>query len=118
MSVVVTPSTLTIPPTFTQQLQASGGVAPYTWSVAPGGAGGTIDADGLYTAPSGVGIDLIIATDSDAEEGYCDVIVDNPLTLLPSLGAIGVNQSQPFAAVGGTPPYQYSLVNGVGYVDP
>lgn len=45
---------------------ASGGTAPYTYSVLPGGAGGTIDSStGMYTSPVGsVGTDVIQVTDS------------------------------------------------------
>jgi hypothetical protein len=45
---------------------ASGGTEPYVYSVAPGGAGGTIDPDtGIYVSPVGTaGLDTIIVTDS------------------------------------------------------
>ena len=41
--------------------------AGVTWSVAPGGAGGTIDQTGLYTAPAvvGSGVDTVVATSND-----------------------------------------------------
>lgn len=44
---------------------ASGGVEPYTYEVVAGGAGGTIDSDGYYTAPQNYGVDIIRVTDSD-----------------------------------------------------
>lgn len=44
----------------------SGGTAPYTWSVAPGGVGGTINSStGIYLSPINVeGTDTIVVTDS------------------------------------------------------
>lgn len=58
-------------PKLTASFLASGGTPPYAYSVAPGGAGGSIDAGtGIYTAPALVSddplkfYDTIIATDS------------------------------------------------------
>lgn len=66
---------------------ASGGTAPYTYSVQAGGAGGTINSStGVYTAPSSPGVDTILAVDSlgaqetreikagTALELFCDII--------------------------------------------
>lgn len=44
---------------------ATGGSAPYVFSVVPGGAGGSINgSSGLYAAPTTVGVDTIQVTDS------------------------------------------------------
>lgn len=57
-------------------VMAFDGVQPYTFSIAPGGAGGSIDQDGIYTAPAYISapradisetFDTIIATDADGE---------------------------------------------------
>ena len=48
----------------TTYISVSGGVLPYTYSIVSGGAGGTIDGLGKYTAPSTSGIDTIKVTDS------------------------------------------------------
>lgn len=44
---------------------AIGGVPPYTYSVEPGGVGGTIDVNGVYTSPYAIGKDTIKVVDSD-----------------------------------------------------
>lgn len=69
--------------------KASGGVPPYVYSVAPGGAGGTIDAStGLYTAPStrtdespDKTIDTITVTDSTSDIASADISVLSPIEL-------------------------------------
>ena len=38
----------------------------FTWTVAAGGAGGSVSSSGLYTAPLANGSDTVIATDSSA----------------------------------------------------
>lgn len=52
-------------PGYLTVFSATGGTAPYAYSVQPGGAGGTIDAAlGTYTAPATPGTDTILVTDS------------------------------------------------------
>ncbi len=115
--IAVTPNAPVIQPTFTQQFSASGGVEPYTWSVAPGGLGGTIDSNGLYTSPDDSGIDTIIATDFNGDEGDTFIAVEPLLGLLPALTMIGRNTITPLAATGGVPPYAYAKTSGPGYID-
>ena len=64
-AISVTPASPTILTGSTQQFTASvAGTTStaVTWSVLPGGAGGTISSSGLYTAPSRAGTDNVIAT--------------------------------------------------------
>lgn len=60
----------------------TGGTGPYTYAVLPGGAGGTIDANGLYTAPNVVGTDTIEATDALNAKGTKSIAVLHPMGLL------------------------------------
>jgi hypothetical protein len=61
----------------------SGGTAPYTWSVVPGGAGGSINAStGEYTSPSGIGVDVIQVVDSVAASAQYSMTVGYPLMLV------------------------------------
>jgi len=70
MSLTLAQSKTALGPNCTASFLASGGTEPYTYSVAPGGANGTIDSDGLYTAPAVVpadpdlDYDTIVVTDS------------------------------------------------------
>jgi len=72
----------------TASFSAAGGVTPYVWSIAPGGAGGAIDSNtGVYTAPSVLtsdpakAYDLIIATDSSLDQSQSRILVGDPLKL-------------------------------------
>ncbi len=70
---------------------ANGGTLPYVYSVAAGGAGGTIVASGAdagnYTAPSSVNTDpakasdTIVVTDDDAATASASILVGTPLLL-------------------------------------
>jgi hypothetical protein len=66
--------------------QAVSGVAPYTYSVQAGGAGGSINpSTGLYVSPSNTGVDTIIAIDSTTPSPQmvtATVIVATPIELV------------------------------------
>jgi hypothetical protein len=64
-TVTVTPSSAVVGENQTYQFTAvvTGATdTSVTWSVQPGGAGGTINSSGLYTAPPSPGTDTVIAT--------------------------------------------------------
>lgn len=62
----------------------SGGEEPYTYSVSPGGVGGSINSStGIYTAPRNItGIDTVVVTDDDGATASLDVSVLNSLELV------------------------------------
>ena len=124
---ITTPSSLAAGITgtpYTQQFAASGGVAPYVWSVAAGSIpsglsfststgllSGTPTTPGTYNFTIGV-VDGSKQTDSVA---YTIAIVA-PLsittaTTLPG-GVVGAAYTQTFAATGGSSPYQWSVSTG------
>ena len=124
---ITTPSSLAagiIGTPYTQQFAASGGVAPYVWSVAAGSIpsglslststgllSGTPTTPGTYNFTIGV-VDQSKQTDSVA---YTIAIVA-PLsittaTTLPG-GVVGAAYTQTFAATGGSSPYQWSVSTG------
>jgi hypothetical protein len=126
-AVKITPSSLAAGITgtpYTQQFAASGGVAPYVWSVAAGSIpsglslststgllSGTPTTPGTYNFTIGV-VDQSKETDSVA---YTIAIVA-PLsittaTTLPG-GVVGAAYTQTFAATGGSSPYQWSVSTG------
>lgn len=88
-SLVITPDTATVRQNGTIQFSANAAV---TWSIQEGGAGGTIDATGLYTAPANAGTYHVVATVSVTppapsvsgiwtnvtpdNKGFCDVVAD------------------------------------------
>ena len=67
--------------------QALAAQPAFTWSVDTGGAGGTINASGLYTAPaSGSGTDIVRAT-SGAVSGSAALTVIGPPTVASQAAA-------------------------------
>lgn len=71
MSLSILTSYSAITPGKKVSFKGVGGVEPYTYTVTAGGAGGTIDSNGLYTAPDVLPVDpskafdTITVTDSD-----------------------------------------------------
>lgn len=89
MSLTLQQTKTALTPNTTASFLASGGVAPYTYTIQGVGAGGTIDpVTGLYTAPSIVNlppasqIDTILVTDSAAATVLGQIIVGSALDML------------------------------------
>ena len=81
------PLSLVCPLTYISQVNsilftAQGGVAPYVYSVEPGGAGGSINAStGSYTSPITTGVDTIKVVDANLDEATLDITVGTALEL-------------------------------------
>lgn len=74
-----------------------GGTEPYVYSVVPGGAGGTINSStGIYTSPSGTGIDTILVTDALLATAETTILVATPLELFCDIieTEMGLSQGQ------------------------
>ena len=112
-----------VAPNGTLELQAFGGMPPYTFAVIPGGAGGTVQGS-TYTAPPVVGIDSLIATDALGTTGEFDLTIDPPVFLSAPYTAIAQCRKVLFGATGGTATetnnggmsYRYNLVSGPGRI--
>lgn len=75
-------NSLAVLPNVPTPFDASGGTPPYTFTVLEGGAGGSIDSDGLYTAPAGYGIDIVQVEDSLGSFAQTKIVVDSPIQLM------------------------------------
>lgn len=89
MPLAIAQNATAVGPRMPASFVASGGTAPYEYSVVAGGAGGTIDASsGLYTAPAVVNpdpaktSDTILVTDYAAATATVSILVGTPLLLL------------------------------------
>jgi len=88
MSLLLSQTLTAVGPGLTSSFAATGGSSPYTYSVLPNGAGGTISSStGLYTAPSSVGsspqalIDTVLVTDHAGLKATSTILVGGPLLL-------------------------------------
>jgi hypothetical protein len=109
-------------------LIATGGSAPYTWSLAAGAlpTGLTLGAGGVITGtPSTAGSFQFIAKAVDSATPSASNIAPFSITVVGGPTALAITTpvtlpnamtyvaySQPLAATGGTPPYVWSLVSG------
>ena len=125
----MTPSALvptTVGTAYSQTLTASGGIGSYTFSVASGALppGTSLSADGLLSGtPSGAGSFSFNINVQDTQGSSCSSnfpvtwVVNPPaITLLPpsipAEGVFGIPYVVPFSAIGGTPPFAYTLLSG------
>lgn len=88
MSISILQTLTAVGPGITASFGGTGGVAPYTYAVNPGGAGGTIGSStGIYTAPANVPTtpkqqsDVIVVTDSVGATATAKILVGDALLL-------------------------------------
>ena len=72
----------------------------------------------MYQAPGNVGQDTVQVLDYFNQEVETTVTVDDPISLYLARGAMVPNLTLPMGAIGGTPPFRYSLASGPGYINP
>lgn len=73
-----------IGPSLSSFFSGTGGYAPYSYAVLPGGIGGSITASGVYTAPATAhsGVDQVKVTDITGATATAQILVGGPLFLL------------------------------------
>ena len=118
----------TLPPAgvgapYSQTLAASGGTAPFTWSIVSGAlpAGLTLSSAGVITGTpttSGVSLFTLQAADSTgaiATQAFSLTVTVPMIVTSPQLlqGTVGLNYLQTLAVAGGTSPFTWSLTGGV-----
>jgi large repetitive protein len=125
-TITVSPSILPVPTAgipYNQTITASGGTAPYAFSVTFGSlpAGLTLVSSGVLSGtPITAGVSTFTVTATDALSCFgsrsytvavvCPTIAISPATL--TSGTVGAAYSQAITASGGTGPYTYSVTTG------
>jgi hypothetical protein len=120
-ALTVTPTAATLPPRGKQQLTAKGGSGVYTWKLlGSSGSGGSVDADGLYTAgPTGVTTDTIVVADSLGATANAAFVITVGLSLSPTVLEAVASTEYRFTASGGSGVYTWALTTNAsgGAVD-
>lgn len=112
----ISPSSATVNAGASQAFSATGGFAPYRFSIPTGS--GSINADtGQYTAPNIASTVVVRVTDSRGSTADSTVTVRAPLSVIPATPIIGVGTQQQLQASGGQSPYTYSVTAGQGTID-
>lgn len=116
-ALAISPAHLSLSLNQTSTFSITGGVGEVQYSVVSGG--GAIDAStGFFTAPGLASTIIIRATDSLGNTSDATVSVFAGLGLTPNPATVSVNSSTTFSVAGGAPPYNFSLVSGVGSINP
>ncbi|MEW6211010.1 MAG: putative Ig domain-containing protein [Acidobacteriota bacterium] len=109
---------------FTHQLTATGGTAPYTWSITSGSlpqglslnsTSGVISGTPTTAGSSTFTVQVTDAQSRTAQKVITINVSPPTLTILtPALADAmrGLAYTQPLSAAGGTPPYTWSVVSG------
>jgi Galactose oxidase, central domain len=106
-AVAIDPSSVTLDPLASQAFTASGGSGTgYVWAFITNASGGTLSADGVYTAGATNHVtDVVSVTDSLGNSSTATVTVGTPvapLAISPSDVALNVGATQVLRAVGGS----------------
>ncbi len=107
--VVVSPTTATLSVGNTRQFTATGGTAPYAWSIS-NPAIASISATGFLTALA-AGTATVTATDVNGASSTATVTINPPtgLTVTPAVATVPVAATQQFSVTGGTAPYTWAV---------
>lgn len=112
----IAPLSKVVSPNNTVLFNTFGGKAPYHFEIYLG-AGTVISNVGSFTAPASASTSLIKATDANGSIAYATIEVTDPLAINPNIKTISVNNHFSFSALGGKPPYVFSISSGAGSIN-
>lgn len=97
------------------QFSATGGAAPYQYSLSSGV--GSVTPTGFYTAPNFTGTAVVKAVDSTGKDAFATVSISVPIALSPTSSVVGEGDTISFVASGGLPPFGFRIVAGLGAIN-
>jgi hypothetical protein len=112
---------------YSAMLAATGGLTPYTWSIAggslPGGLSLNSSTGAIAGTPTGGGISNFTVKVTDSEQSPASASAPLSITINPAVplsittkslpnGVAGVTYSSPISAIGGVYPYTWSITAG------
>lgn len=114
----INPSALFLPADEQWTFSAIGGIPPYTYSILFG-LGDIDETTGVYTAPCSTDDVVVRVTDSvdKTSDAVLMIFIAGSFTMVPASISIKKGDGVFFTAIGGTPPYTYSIVLGDGSID-
>ena len=102
-ALVISPTNTTVAPKALRSFTASGGVAPYTFTLLSNASGGVVTPSGNYTAGTKGGVvDVIRLSDSAGNAVNATVAVGPSITIAPAQPAAPPRGSVSFSATGGS----------------
>ena len=115
-TVTITPATKSLAVNNAFTFSATGGLAPYSYSIFSG-AGSIVASTGAFTAPATAGSVVVRVTDALSQISGSTVTINAALAISPAAPTLAVNGTQTFSASGGVSPYTYSIFSGGGSIN-
>lgn len=113
----ISPTSATILPSGTLDLDSTGGFGTITFSIVSG-LGSINSSTGLYTAAASNYVAIVRATDSLGSTSDSTVTVNAALTINPVVFKMSTNSTWTFTAANGAgAPYTFSVVSGGGSIN-
>ncbi len=114
----ISPSSVAVTQGSSTTFSSAGGAGGYSYSIYSGG--GSIDANGYFTAPSSAGTVYVALTDSGGSVVYATVTIQasqSSLAISPSITTVNASSSTAFTASGGSGSYIFSIYGGGGSIN-